>query len=66
MTVAEAERSFSKLKLIKSYLSSTMSQECLSGLALASINHAIAWHISYDDDVKIDDFALRKARKVRI
>ena len=62
MTVAEAERSFSKLKLIKSYLRATMSQEHLSGLAVISINHAIAGQISYDDD----DFASRKARKVRV
>ena len=64
MTVAEAERSFSKLKLIKSYLSSTMSQEHLSGLAVISINHAVAGQISYVD--VIDDFASRKARKVRV
>lgn len=33
---------FSKLKLIKTYLRSTMSQECLSGLAIISLNHTIA------------------------
>ncbi len=63
VTVAQAERSFSKLKLIKSYLRSTMSQERLTGLAVISINHSIGEQISYDDI--IDDFASRKARKVR-
>jgi len=38
VTVAAAERSFSKLKLIKTYLRSTMMQERLSGLAIISIN----------------------------
>ena len=37
VTVASAEISFSKLKLIKSYLRSTMSRERLSGLAILSI-----------------------------
>ena len=36
-TVATAERSFPKLKLIKNFLRSSMSQERLSGLALLSI-----------------------------
>lgn len=63
VTVALAERSFSKLKLIKTYLRSTMSQERLSGLAIISINHRIAQQISYDD--VIDDFASKKARKVK-
>ena len=37
VTVASAERSFSKLKLIKNYLRSTMSQERLTNLATISI-----------------------------
>ena len=37
ITVASAERSFSKLKLIKSFLWSTMSQERLNGLTIISI-----------------------------
>ncbi|XP_068220406.1 zinc finger MYM-type protein 1-like [Palaemon carinicauda] len=63
VTVASAERSFSKLKLIKTYLRSTMSQEYLNGLAIISINREISKQISYDDT--IDDFAARKSRRVR-
>jgi hypothetical protein len=37
VTVASAERSFSKLKLLKNYLRSTMSQERLNGLATLCI-----------------------------
>ena len=40
---------------------SSMSQECLSGLAIMSINHDVGKQISYDDI--IDDFASRKCRK---
>ncbi|VVC38870.1 HAT, C-terminal dimerisation domain, partial [Cinara cedri] len=39
VTVASAERSFSKLKLIKSYLRNTLSQTRLSGLAMISIEN---------------------------
>ena len=63
VTVAQAERSFSKLKLIKSYLRSTMSQERLTSPAVISINHSLGEQISYDDI--IEGFASRKARKVR-
>ncbi|KAJ8270431.1 hypothetical protein GJAV_G00114530 [Gymnothorax javanicus] len=63
VTVAQAERSFSKLKLIKSYLRSTMSRVRLTGLGVISINHSVGEQISYDDI--IDEFASRKARKIR-
>ena len=39
VTVASTERSFSKLKLVKSYLRSTMSQERLSWLSILSIKN---------------------------
>lgn len=61
VTVATAERSFSKLKLIKTFLRSSMSQERLSGMALISINHQIGSQISYDE--VINYFASRKARR---
>ncbi|QQP38344.1 Uncharacterized protein FKW44_018895, partial [Caligus rogercresseyi] len=40
---------FSKLKLIKTYLRSTMMQERLSGLGIISINHVVSNQLSYDD-----------------
>ncbi|XP_058778632.1 uncharacterized protein LOC131652705 [Vicia villosa] len=63
ITVASAERSFSKLKLIKSYLRSTMSQQRLSGLALLSIEKEILNEIDYNN--LINDFASQKARKIK-
>ena len=42
VTVAKAERSFPKLKLIKNFLRSSMSQERLSGLALLLIKNEYA------------------------
>ncbi|WZZ83715.1 zinc finger MYM-type protein 1 isoform X1 [Brassica napus] len=42
VSVASAERSFSKLKLIKSYLRSSMSQERLNGLSMLSIERDMA------------------------
>ena len=63
VTVASAERSFSKLKLIINYMRSTMSQERLSGLALISINQEVSKRISYDET--IDAFAARKSRRIQ-
>lgn len=63
VTVASAERSFSKLKLIKTYLRSSMAQERLSGLAVISINNKVGQAIPYNG--VISDFASRKARKER-
>jgi len=37
VTVASAERSFSKLKYTKNYLRNSMAQECLKGLTLQNI-----------------------------
>ena len=61
VTVATAERSFSKLKLIKTYLRNTMHDDRLSGLAVLSIENAEARKL--DVSKIIDDFASRKARQ---
>ncbi|XP_020257869.1 zinc finger MYM-type protein 1-like [Asparagus officinalis] len=61
VTVASAERSFSKLKILKSYLRSTMSQERLNGLALLSVESGFLDKIDYED--LIDDFATKNARR---
>uniref|UniRef100_A0A453QPH4 HAT C-terminal dimerisation domain-containing protein n=1 Tax=Aegilops tauschii subsp. strangulata TaxID=200361 RepID=A0A453QPH4_AEGTS len=63
VTVASAERSFSKLKLLKNYLRSTMSQERLNGLAMCCIEKNML--DSIDRDIVIDDFASKNARKSR-
>ncbi|CAL9021686.1 unnamed protein product [Prunus brigantina] len=64
VTVASAERSFSKLKLIKSYLRSTMSQERLNGLAILCIEKNMLEIIDFEE--VIDDFASQNARRSRI
>ena len=64
VSVASCERSFSKLKLIKTYLRSTMGQECLSSLALMSIERGLT--ASIDFTTVIDNFATLKARKIRL
>ncbi|OCT96206.1 hypothetical protein XELAEV_18013881mg [Xenopus laevis] len=61
VTVSSAERSFSKLKLIKSFLRSTMSQQRLSGLAILSIENERAREL--DIESLVDDFAESKARR---
>ena len=52
-----------KLKLIKTYLSSSMGQERLSGLAILSIENSRARTL--DLGSVVEDFAERKARKMR-
>ncbi|KAG6413965.1 hypothetical protein SASPL_126681 [Salvia splendens] len=61
VTVASAERSFSKLKLLKNYLRSTMSQDRLNGLATCSIEKGILENV--DLNIVLADFASRNARR---
>ena len=61
ITIASAERSVSKLKLIKSYLRSTMSQEKLSRLAILSIENEMLEELEYKN--LISQFASQKQEK---
>ena len=59
VTIALAKRSFSKLKSIKTYLRSSMSQERLIELAMLCIEKDMLENINVD--VIINDFAYRNA-----
>lgn len=61
VTVAGAERSFSKLKIIKSYLRNTMGQSRLRGLSLLAIEASRAKLMN--TDLLINEFAEMKARR---
>lgn len=63
VSVASNERSFSKLKLIKTYLRNRTTQQRLTHLSIIHIEHEFASKLSFDDI--IDSFASRKARKVK-
>ena len=64
VTVASAERSFSKLKLLKSHLRSTMTQERLNGLALTARENDVFEKINYKD--VIEDFISRNTRRIML
>ncbi|XP_074270467.1 uncharacterized protein LOC141594217 [Silene latifolia] len=61
VTVASAERSFSKLKLLKSYMRSTMLQERLTGLAIIAIEDDLLEKVDYN--CLIEEFASRKTTR---
>jgi len=64
ISVASCERSFSKLKLVKTYLRSQMTDACLSGLDVLSIERELEEKLYFHTVIK--DFATRNARKVHI
>ena len=61
VTVASSERYFSKLKLLKSYLRSTMTQESLHGLVTIAIENDVL-EINYEDI--IEDFISKNTRRM--
>lgn len=62
VTVVSAERSFSKLKLIKTFRRSIMTQDRLNGLAMLSIEKDLSGKIDYTD--VINNFAAKTVRRV--
>jgi hypothetical protein len=63
VTVASAERSFSKLKLLKSYLRSTMTQQRLNDLATIALESEVLEKIDYEHI--IEDFISRNTTRMR-
>ena len=61
---AQAERTFSRLKLIKNYLRSTMGEDRLSALAILYIERDLAEKIDFS--IVIDKFAKLKDRKLKL
>jgi len=61
VTVASSEMCFSKLKLLKSYLRSTMTQERLNRLVTIAIENDIL-EINYEDI--IEDFISKNTRRM--
>ena len=64
ISVASCECSFSKLKLVKTYLRSQMIDARLSGLAVLSVERELPEKLDFHSVIK--DFATRKARKVHM
>ncbi|XP_044749776.1 zinc finger MYM-type protein 1-like [Coccinella septempunctata] len=64
MTTVEAERNFSSLKRIKTFLRSTMSQDRLNALACLSIEQKLIRSIPDFNEKVIDKFALKKDRRI--
>ena len=63
VSVATCE-SFSKLKLIKNYLRSSMSTLRMRNLAVPSIEQQLTDEINFD--IAVEEFANKKARKITV
>ena len=63
VTVASVERSFIKLKLLKSYLRSTMTQERLNDLAMIALESDMLEKINYERI--IEDFISKNAQRIK-
>ncbi|BAF28674.1 Os11g0628800 [Oryza sativa Japonica Group] len=64
VTVASAERSISKLKLLKSYLRCTMTQERLNSLAMIALENGLLEKINYEHI--IEDFISKNTKRMML
>lgn len=64
VTVASAERSFSKLKLLKSYMRTTMTQQRLNDLTIIALESEVLEKIDYEDI--IEDFISKNTPRMRM
>ena len=64
VTVALAEQSFSKLKLLKSYLCSTMTQESLNDLSIIALESDMLENIDYESI--IENFISRNTKRMML
>ena len=62
VTVATAERSFSKLKLLKTYLRSTMKQERLNALAIIALESEMLEKTEYG--YMIEEFISKNTKRM--
>nr|CAH7732336.1 unnamed protein product [Callosobruchus chinensis] len=63
MTTAEAERCFSTLKRVKSFLRNTMDNDRLNALAMMSINRSLVEDIDHFEDKVMGKFICMKDRR---
>ena len=64
ITSASAERSFSKMKRVKTYLRSTMADQRLNDLCLLAIERELSHDLLVDPSQVINKFALLAERKL--
>ncbi|XP_024994016.1 uncharacterized protein LOC112527546 [Cynara cardunculus var. scolymus] len=62
--VTSAERSFSKLKLLKSYMRSTMTQERLNGLLMIALENDFSEKVDYEE--LIEDFVSKNIKRMSL
>ena len=63
VSIASKERSFSNLKMIKSYLRSSMNADRLSALSILSLERDYVQKLNFEDIIA--NFTSAKARKVQ-